>query len=260
MGSKVTLGDQLMFPSDYLSAIDLKGRDMTLTIATISKQDVVMRGGKKQKKPVMTFKETPKKVVVNSTNADSIAFMHGKKAEGWVGKQITFFPTTTQFGREVVDCIRVRENGRAPLDSAPVNDPPPADPTPEPTRIPIWRNRFLAAPDLSTVNAALTDIKKLGDKAKIEAAWKEYEAAANEAGLSFDKKAKAFVDAGQPPTHDQWDAMQAHYKGREDTAYADITAKLGHPQAKTRYEAWRLIRMLIVEKPMMNAPAEGGDA
>lgn len=115
MASKVTLGDQLLFPSDYLAAVEFKGRDVTLTIAKVAREELQMKGGVKEKKVVVYFAKTEKKLVLNKTNADSIAQLYGTQAEAWVGKRVTLFPTTTQCGREVVDCIRVRETVPAPV-------------------------------------------------------------------------------------------------------------------------------------------------
>jgi hypothetical protein len=127
MASKVTFKDELLYPSDYLAAFDLAGKDMTLTILTISKQELQLRNGGKKVKPVLTFKETPKKVVLNVTNAESIAIMHGNKAEAWVGRQVTFFPTQVPVGRTMADAIRVRETAPHPSRAG----EPPAQPPPE---------------------------------------------------------------------------------------------------------------------------------
>lgn len=107
--TKVTLGGELMFPSDFLSAVEFKGRDVTLTIKVVQKEDLQIKGGKKERKPVIYFDETPKKLVCNPTNGDSIAQLYGNEAKAWAGKRVTLYPTKTMFGRETVDCIRVRE-------------------------------------------------------------------------------------------------------------------------------------------------------
>lgn len=109
MPSKVTLGPELMFPSEYLAAVEFKGRDVTLTIKSVSKEDLQMKGGKKERKPVIFFVETPKKLVLNKTNADSIASMYGTDALLWKGKRVTFYPTKVQCGRDMVDAVRTRE-------------------------------------------------------------------------------------------------------------------------------------------------------
>ena len=107
--SKPTLNGELLHPSDYLAAVEFKGRDVTMTIASVKRDDLMMKGGKSETKPVLTFRERPKKLVLNKTNASIIADLYGTEATAWVGKRITLYPTKTQCGRATVDCIRVRE-------------------------------------------------------------------------------------------------------------------------------------------------------
>lgn len=109
MSVNVTLNGQLMFPSKYIGAADLKNRDVNLTIAKVQVDDLQMVGGRHQKKPVLYFAKTEKMMVLNKTNAITIAGMHGAEMKSWVGKSITVFPTTTRCGGGMVDCVRVRE-------------------------------------------------------------------------------------------------------------------------------------------------------
>lgn len=111
MPSKVTLGDELLFPSTYLSHADCFGKDIVLTIARVEKEELTFVGGKKKVKPVVYFaEEHAKPLVINKTNADSIAHLYGTKAEDWIGKKVRFYPTKVPFGRDIVDAIRVRED------------------------------------------------------------------------------------------------------------------------------------------------------
>lgn len=128
--SKVTLSGELMFPNDYLAAVECKGRDVTLTIEAVSKESLQMSDGGKKPKMVMRFNGTTKKLVCNKTNADSIAQLYGTKAEEWVGKRITLYPTKCLAFGDMVECIRIREKvppapGAAP--SLPPQGEPPAD-------------------------------------------------------------------------------------------------------------------------------------
>lgn len=107
--TKAVLNGKLLFPSKYISAIEFQGRDVTLTIAGIKIEELKLRGGGKETKPVLSFKGTKKQMVMNKTNASSIAEMYGPAAEKWVGCKVTFYPARTQCGRETVDCIRVRD-------------------------------------------------------------------------------------------------------------------------------------------------------
>lgn len=106
------LDGKLLFPRNYVTAEDLQGRDATLTIESIAHEDLRLREGGKKRKPVITFKETTKKFVLNITNAEAIAANHGVRAEQWPGKRITLYPTTCTSGRDVVPCIRIRQPQR----------------------------------------------------------------------------------------------------------------------------------------------------
>jgi hypothetical protein len=115
--------------SDYLRAVDLKGRDVTLTIEKVVGGKITGTGGKKSKKPLCYFKEgrDPKPLGLNSTNCKAIAAMYGDQVEQWSGKRITLYPTKTDFGGETVDCIRVRPQRPAERN----NRAAPAQPAPE---------------------------------------------------------------------------------------------------------------------------------
>lgn len=115
--SKVTLNGEIAFPSDFLSAVEFKGKDVTLTISAVTKEQVQMTDGSKKAKMVLRFEKTAKKLIANRTNADSIAQLYGTEASGWVNKRVTFYPTRCLAFGEMVDCVRVREkkpsNGQA---------------------------------------------------------------------------------------------------------------------------------------------------
>ena len=99
----------LMFPSDFVKADDLDGRDVTKTIKSVTMDELTMSGGKKKTSPVIRFSDAEKKLVINKTNAKIIAGMYGNETDNWVGKKITMFPTETTFGAETVPCIRIRK-------------------------------------------------------------------------------------------------------------------------------------------------------
>lgn len=95
------------FDKKYLCANDLCGQDVTLTIRDV--QGVTVQGrGVPARKPLLTFVECPKGVALNATNAAMIASFYGNDCQAWIGRLVTFYPTKTPMGVEVVDCIRVR--------------------------------------------------------------------------------------------------------------------------------------------------------
>lgn len=107
--AKAMLGGELMFPSEYVAAAELKGQDRSATISKVERAELMVVGGAKKPGVVVHFKETPKKLVLNKTNAATIADMHGSEAEKWVGKRVTLFPDTCKCKGKVVDCIRIRD-------------------------------------------------------------------------------------------------------------------------------------------------------
>ncbi len=111
-----------LFPSDYLGAHDLRGRDVDLTIRAVVKEEIKTEKGPEMRACVY-FEEvqakTPpgekeKRLVLNRTNGKTIAKMHGPEVEGWTGKRITLFPTTVDAFGEIKDCIRIRPSAPAP--------------------------------------------------------------------------------------------------------------------------------------------------
>ena len=99
---------ELLYPSKYLKAIDLDGRDVPLEIESVSREELQMGGGKVDEKPVVSFRGTKKQLVLAKTNARTIAVLHGLDVESWVGKRITLCQTRVRFGPKMVDAIRVK--------------------------------------------------------------------------------------------------------------------------------------------------------
>ena len=95
-------------PSAYLCAADLNGQEVTVQIEKCTGGEVVGDGGKKSKKPILTLVGTSKKFAIGKTIGKVIAGMYGRHVEGWAGKWITLFETTTKLSGEIVPCIRVK--------------------------------------------------------------------------------------------------------------------------------------------------------
>ena len=104
-----------------LKAADLKGKDVTLTIAGYTVQEfdeTGQHGPYKAKKIVLTFDGTDKTFVVNKINGYTIAEQMGiDDPDYWAGGKVTLFQTKTTFGSEMVDCIRVKD-ASAPVTTA----------------------------------------------------------------------------------------------------------------------------------------------
>lgn len=96
---------------DYLGAYALPdGNDLTLTISKVVKELVTGASGRKEQCMVMYFKEPNyKPMILNRTNSKSIQALTGSPyVEDWVGQKITLFASTTRFGGDVVECLRIR--------------------------------------------------------------------------------------------------------------------------------------------------------
>ena len=103
-----------LHPSQFLGAHDLGGRDVTVEIAHVGIRECTVDHGAKEKFAVIEFAKASKPWIVNVTNCETIAKMHGDDYESWVGKRITLFESTTKFKGETVPCVRVRPKVPAP--------------------------------------------------------------------------------------------------------------------------------------------------
>lgn len=107
---------QLMNP-DYFGAYALPdGNDITVTIKHVKREVVTAAGGKKEECTICHL-VGQKPLILNATNGKTIAKLYGPFIQDWEGKQITMFASTTKFGGEVVECVRIR--GVAPQNAAP---------------------------------------------------------------------------------------------------------------------------------------------
>jgi len=114
----------LMYPNDYIAAADLQGRDVTMTISRIASEELRVEGGV-EKKWIVHFREMEerrrrdpdrleKRLVLNKTNAKTIAKVYGGESDAWIGERITLYATTCLAFGERVDCIRIRPSKPKP--------------------------------------------------------------------------------------------------------------------------------------------------
>lgn len=92
----------------YVAAFDLKGKEVTVKIADVKSEKVDDVKGNSKRKVIVYFERAEKPFLSNTTNCKTIAALYGTNVDGWKGKSITLYPTTTSAFGEVVDCIRVR--------------------------------------------------------------------------------------------------------------------------------------------------------
>lgn len=104
---------KLLYPSQYLGAHDLQGKDATVTIARVVVEELKTERGS-ERKPVLHFEKAEKRMVLNKTNATAIAALYGNETNAWAGKRITLYATpVSAFGKEV-EALRVRPTAPKP--------------------------------------------------------------------------------------------------------------------------------------------------
>lgn len=98
-----------VFPSKYVKAEDLQGKTVTLTIKTVTLEEMTTHDNKTASKPVVWFEKATKGFVINLTNALIIKNLYGDDTDDWTGKRIAIYPTRVKAFGKMQDCIRVRE-------------------------------------------------------------------------------------------------------------------------------------------------------
>lgn len=97
-----------LFPGKYIKASDLGNRDCVLTIDRLS-VEMVGTDDDAEEKPVLAFRERTQKLVLNKTNTTALVEFLGPETNDWEGHAVVAFPTRTQFGSKMVDCVRLRK-------------------------------------------------------------------------------------------------------------------------------------------------------
>lgn len=116
-----------MFPSRYVTAFDLNGNDVTVTIKTVVMEE--MGGQETEEKPVVMFDKATKGMVLNKTNGLTIADLYGPETDNWTGKRVTLYSAKVKAFGAVHDAIRIRPQVPPPTQ----RDTPPAAPVPPDT-------------------------------------------------------------------------------------------------------------------------------
>lgn len=94
------------FPSPFLKADDLQGKNVTVTIAGVEMQEIG-QGAQKSTKPVISFVGKDKGLVCNKTNWNTIIKLYGDETDEWEGKRIVLSPREVEYQGEMVLSIRV---------------------------------------------------------------------------------------------------------------------------------------------------------
>ena len=111
------------FPSKYVKAADLNGKSHTVTIRVCVLEELG-QGAEKEQKPVLYFHKAQKGLVLNKTNANTIAKAYGGDTVAWEGRPVEIFPTEVEFRGQMVDGIRLRVKATDLPTAAPPMAPP----------------------------------------------------------------------------------------------------------------------------------------
>jgi hypothetical protein len=119
------------FDSKVLRVWHLDNKEKTFTIEKVARLTSSGRDGETKRQPVIRFKGIPLPFALNKTNGATIEQLYGRNPKDWIGKRVTLFPTTTQVGRNTMDCIRVKNKAPAASPGKPEDtvtaSPPPED-------------------------------------------------------------------------------------------------------------------------------------
>jgi hypothetical protein len=97
------------FPSRFIRAADLKGKEIDVTIDRVEAEDLE-NDGKKVTKPIVHFKNAGiKPLVCNKTNGLTIAAALGEvDYKKWAGRQIRLYADLVSFKGKVTEAVRVK--------------------------------------------------------------------------------------------------------------------------------------------------------
>src|SRR3954469_25920399 len=114
------------FPSKYLKAHDLQGREVKYKISHATSERI-----NDQEKLVIYFVGNQKGLVLNKTNAKTIALKFGVNAENWSGAEVIVYPAMVDFRGPPTESIRIKIPTLTAVPRANHDVPPLPDHVPE---------------------------------------------------------------------------------------------------------------------------------
>lgn len=97
----------LLYPSRFVKAADLGGKDVTKTIRAV-KVEELGEGDQKKGKVVVTFDDSKKQWVMPRTCGEALKLMFGRETNAWIGKRVTLFSKMVDSFGDEVPAVRVR--------------------------------------------------------------------------------------------------------------------------------------------------------
>ena len=98
-----------LYDDRFVGSWDFDGKEtFTATIKELKLEEMRDHDGETIRKPVLYFDKAKKGMVLNKTNARTIADLYGSNTDTWTGKKIVLFATMCKaFGKDV-ECVRVK--------------------------------------------------------------------------------------------------------------------------------------------------------
>ena len=99
-----------VFKGKFFKADDVgseRGDHIELVIDGIKLEEVGF-GDNREERAVVYFKNHDKKLVLNSTNWDTLAEFFGDESDNWSGEKVSVFRDITNFAGKRVACLRIR--------------------------------------------------------------------------------------------------------------------------------------------------------
>ncbi len=109
------------FPSKYFKGAGLVGQELTLTIADVQFELIEMAN---EEKLVVRFDEHSSALILNQTNATTIAAAYGDDTDEWFGRRVVLYAEDVDYQGRTMPGIKVRAAGAN--DPAPMAARPPA--------------------------------------------------------------------------------------------------------------------------------------
>ncbi len=94
---------------EYLSGemLPADGRSITLTITKVVEETIGSSRGESVK-PIVSFRERDKKLILNKTNSRRIAKQLGPETDNWIGASLELVGEMVKVGKETVRAVRVK--------------------------------------------------------------------------------------------------------------------------------------------------------
>jgi len=96
-----------VFPPTYFKAANLP-EPITRKIVSATMEVMKNFHGQNERKLVIGFADEGRRLVMNRTNFDALAALHGPDTEQWLGKSVQLYADKIRVSGRSVDTVRVR--------------------------------------------------------------------------------------------------------------------------------------------------------